>query len=93
MVFLLHILLLNPAVGDCYPSSAGSGKKGVPVMLGNTELSQRNADPYTLTDVDIMNEPEVLAPDVSPIQTVSPVETKKEIITQTEGNGDSLKGT
>lgn len=57
---------------------------GVPVMLGNTELSQGNADPYTLTDVDIMNEPEVPAPDVSESEMVSPVETKEEIITQTE---------
>ena len=53
-------------------------------MLGNTELSQGNADPYTLTDVDIMNEPEVPAPDVSEPEMVSPVETKEEIITQTE---------
>lgn len=57
---------------------------GVPVMLGNTELSQGNADPYTLTDVDIMNEPEAPAPDISEPEMVSPVETKEEIITQTE---------
>lgn len=53
-------------------------------MLGNTELSQGNADPYTLTDIDIMNEPEAPAPDVSEPETVPPVETKEEIITQTE---------
>ena len=53
-------------------------------MLGNTELSQGNADPYTLTDIDIMNEPEAPAPDVSEPETVPPVEAKEEIITQTE---------
>lgn len=29
---------------------------GVPVMLGDTELSQGNADPYTLTEVDVLDE-------------------------------------
>lgn len=31
---------------------------GVPVMLGNTALAQGNASPYTMTEVDIMPEPE-----------------------------------
>lgn len=56
----------------------------VPVMLGNTELSQGNADPYTLTDVDIMNEPEAPAPDVSEPEVIPSVDTKEEVITQTE---------
>ena len=34
--------------------------------------------------IDIMNEPEAPAPDVSEPETVPPVETKEEIITQTE---------
>lgn len=64
-------------------------------MLGNTELSQGNADPYTLTDVDIMNEPEVPAPDVSEPEMVSPVETKRgNHHANRRGNGDSpQKGT
>ena len=53
-------------------------------MLGNTELSQGNADPYTLTDVDIMNEPEAPAPDVSEPEVIPSVDTKEEVITQTE---------
>ena len=53
-------------------------------MLGNTELSQGNADPYTLPAVDIMNEPEVPAPAVSEPEMVSPVATKEAIITQTD---------
>lgn len=53
-------------------------------MLGNTELSQGNADPYTLTDVDIMNEPEAPAPDISEPEPVPAVDVKEEVITQTE---------
>lgn len=77
---LLLILLLVIAIRRPQVQEGG----GVPVMLGNTELSQGNADPYTLTDIDIMNEPEAPAPDVSEPETVPPVETKEEIITQTE---------
>lgn len=75
LILLLVIVIRRPQVQE---------EGGVPVMLGNTELSQGNADPYTLTDVDIMNEPEAPAPDVSEPETVPPVETKEEIITQTE---------
>lgn len=77
---LLLILLLVIAIRRPQVQEEGGG----PVMLGNTELSQGNADPYTLTDIDIMNEPEAPAPDVSEPETVPPVETKEEIITQTE---------
>ena len=55
-------------------SSSGTDVYKRQVMLGNTELSQGNADPYTLTDIDIMNEPEAPAPDVSEPETVPPVE-------------------
>lgn len=57
---------------------------GVPVMLGNAELSQGNADPYTLTDVDILNEPEAPAPDAPEPETVPTPQVKEEIITQDE---------
>lgn len=81
---VLHILLLILLLVIAIRRPQAQEEGGVPVMLGNTELSQGNADPYTLTDVDIMNEPEVPAPDVSESKMVSPVETKEEIITQTE---------
>ena len=81
---VLHILLLILLLVIAIRRPQAQEEGGVPVMLGNTELSQGNADPYTLTDVDIMNEPEVPAPDVSESEMVSPVETKEEIITQTE---------
>ena len=81
---VLHILLLILLLVIAIRRPQAQEEGGVPVMLGNTELYQGNADPYTLTDVDIMNEPEVPAPDVSEPEMVSPVETKEEIITQTE---------
>ena len=73
---VLHILLLILLLVIAIRRPQAQEEGGVPVMLGNTELSQGNADPYTLTDVDIMNEPEVPAPDVSEPEMVSPVETK-----------------
>lgn len=57
---------------------------GVPVMLGNAELSQGNADPYTLTDIDILNEPEAPAPDAAEPEAVPTPQVKEEIITQDE---------
>jgi TonB family protein len=66
---VLHILLLILLLVIAIRRPQAQEEGGVPVMLGNTELSQGNADPYTLTDVDIMNEPEVPAPDVSITQT------------------------
>lgn len=81
---VLHILLLILLLVIAIRRPQVQEEGGVPVMLGNTELSQGNADPYTLTDVDIMNEPEAPAPDVSEPEPVPPVETKEEIITQTE---------
>ena len=74
---VLFLLLLLIAISQ--PEAQEEG--GVPVMLGNMEMAQGNADPYTLTDVDIMDEPqlptEVSAPE--PIPT-PPVES--EMITQ-----------
>ena len=78
---VLHILLLILLLVIAIRRPQAQEEGGVPVMLGNTELSQGNADPYTLTDVDIMNEPEVPAPDVSEPEMVSPVETEEETVT------------
>ena len=75
LILLLVIAIRRPQMQE---------EGGVPVMLGNTELSQGNADPYTLTDVDIMNEPEAPAPDISEPEPVPAVDVKEEVITQTE---------
>ncbi len=55
---VLHILLLILLLVIAIRRPQVQEEGGVPVMLGNTELSQGNADPYTLTDIDIMNEAE-----------------------------------
>ena len=72
---VLLILLLVIAIRRPQMQEEG----GVPVMLGNTELSQGNADPYTLTDVDIMNEPEAPAPDISEPEPARVSKLKKSI--------------
>lgn len=43
---------------------------GVPVMLGNTEQSQGEADPYTMTEVDVVAQPETSAPQPEPEHAV-----------------------
>ena len=35
---------------------------GVPVMLGNTEMAAGDADPYTLTEVDVLPQPQTTPP-------------------------------
>ena len=50
---------------------------GVPVMLGNTETAQGDADPYTLTEVDMMDQPETEAPQPTPEP-----EAEKPLLTQ-----------
>lgn len=52
---------------------------GVSVMLGNTELSQGDSDPYTLTEVDILNEPQM---ESVPEQTSDVEPSEQEMITQ-----------
>lgn len=52
---------------------------GVPVMLGNTELSQGDADPYTLTEVDVLNEPQM---ETVPEETSDAETSEQEMITQ-----------
>lgn len=81
---VLHIILLILLLVIAISRPQVQEEGGIPVMLGNTELSQGNADPYTLTDVDIMNDPEAPAPEVSEPEPVPSVDTKEEVITQTE---------
>ena len=75
------LLLLLFLVAIHKPMAQEEG--GVPVMLGDVPQSQGNADPYTLTDVDIWEEPELPAEVAEPIP-VPEVETKAELITQAD---------
>ena len=53
---VLHVVLLILLflIAISKPESQEEG--GVPVMLGNMEMAQGYADPYTLTDVDILDD-------------------------------------
>ena len=52
---LVLVLLLVLAISK--PKAQEEG--GVPVMLGDMELAHGDADPYQLTDVDVLNEPQM----------------------------------
>lgn len=74
---VLHavLLVLLFLISISKPKAQEEG--GVPVMLGNVDVAQGSADPYTLTDVDILNEPQQPT-DVSIPEPVpaSPVESE-----------------
>ena len=78
---VLHVVLLLLLLLVAISKPKAQEEGGVPVMLGNMEMAQGNADPYTLTDVDILDEPqlpsEVSAPEPLPTPPV-----KTEMITQ-----------
>ena len=78
---VLHavLLLLLWLVVISQPKMQEEG--GVPVMLGNMEMAQGDADPYTLTDVDILDEPQ-LPSEVSAPEPVPTPPVKTEMITQ-----------
>ena len=74
---VLLILLLLIAISKPQVQEEG----GVPVMLGNMEMAQGKADPYTLTDVDVLDEPQ-LPTEVSAPEPVPTPPVKDEMITQ-----------
>ena len=78
---VLHgvLLLLLWLVAISQPKVQEEG--GVPVMLGNMEMAQGNADPYTLTDVDILDEPQLPTEQSVPEPVPTPP-VKEEMITQ-----------
>lgn len=51
---VLHLLVLGLLFFLKLTVPAAQEEGGVPVMLGNTELAGGEADPYTLTEVDMM---------------------------------------
>ena len=56
LVFLFLYVLVLPAKQE---------EGGVPVMLGDNDMGQGDADPYTLTEVDLLPQPEVSEPEAS----------------------------
>ena len=72
VLLLLLLFLLKLTV----PTEQEEG--GVPVMLGNTELAAGDADPYTMTEVDVMPSE---VPSSAPEAAVEP-EVEQPMITQ-----------
>lgn len=80
---VLHtiLLILLWLIAIRQPKAQEEG--GVPVMLGNMEMAQGNADPYTLTDVDVLDEPQLPIEQTIPEPVPTPP-VKTEMITQEE---------
>lgn len=73
VVVLLMLLLLKLVAPE--PQEEG----GVPVMLGNTETAQGTDDPYSLTEVDVLPQPETSLPEP---EVAPEPEVKQPMITQ-----------
>ena len=78
---VLHVVLLRLLLLVAISKPKAQEEGGVPVMLGNMEMAQGNADPYTLTDVDVLDEPQ-LPSEVSAPEPVPTPPVKTEMITQ-----------
>lgn len=78
---VLHAVLLVLLFLIAISKPKAQEEGGVPVMLGNMEMAQGNADPYTLTDVDILDEPQ-LPTEVSAPEPVPAPPVESEMITQ-----------
>ena len=78
---VLHVVLLILLFLIAISKPEVQEEGGVPVMLGNMEMAQGNADPYTLTDVDILDEPQ-LPTEVSAPEPVPAPPVESEMITQ-----------
>ena len=79
--FVLHAVLLALLLLMTISKPKAQEEGGVPVMLGNMEMAQGDADPYTLTDIDILDEPQ-LPTEVSNPEPVPEQVSEAEMITQ-----------
>lgn len=86
---LLHVLLLLFLWWYTLSLPPQQEEGGVPVMLGNTELAQGDADPYTMTEVDVLPQPEADVPEEVPASPVP--EVKQPLITQNEESPVKVK--
>ena len=78
---VLHVILLVLLLLIAISKPKAQEEGGVPVMLGNMEMAQGNGDPYTLTDVDILDEPQ-LPTEMSVPEPVPTPPVESEMITQ-----------
>lgn len=86
---LLHILLLLFLWWYNLSLPPQQEEGGVPVMLGNTEMAQGDADPYTMTEVDVLPQPEAEVPEEMPVSPEP--EVKQPLITQHEESPVKVK--
>ena len=73
LLLLFFLTLTKPDVQE---------EGGVPVMLGNTELAAGDADPYTMTEVDVLPQPPASVPE--PEAMPAEPEVKQPLITQAD---------
>ena len=78
---VLHVVLLLLLLLVAISKPKAQEEGGVPVMLGNMEVAQGNADPYTLTDVDVLDEPQLPTETTVP-EPVPETPVKSDMITQ-----------
>ena len=78
---VLHVVLLLLLLLIAISKPEVQEEGGVPVMLGSMEMAQGDADPYTLTDVDILDDPQ-LPTEVSAPEPVPAPPVQSEMITQ-----------
>lgn len=71
ILLILFVVTLHAATPD--------EESGVPVMLGSAELSQGDADPYTLTEVDVLDG---LQPETAPADPSVETPSEQEMLTQ-----------
>lgn len=86
---LLHVLLLLFLWWYTLSLPPQQEEGGVPVMLGNTEMAQGDADPYTMTEVDVLPQPETEVPEEVPASPEP--EVKQPLITQHEESPVKVK--
>lgn len=79
---VLHILVVLLLLFCSLTRPEIQEEGGVPVMLGNTQTAQGDADPYTMTEVDVLPQPPASAPE--PESMPAEPEVKQPLITQAE---------
>ena len=79
---VLHIILLVLLLLVAISKPKMQEEGGVPVMIGNMEMAQGNADPYTLTDVDVLDEPQLPTETIVPDPVIPDNPVEQELITQ-----------
>lgn len=84
----VHLIVLFILFAFTIKASRQEGESGVPVMLGDVELSQGNAAPYTLTEVDVLDEPQL---EMIPEETAPEEPSEQDLITQDQEETVTLK--